>query len=237
MAITTRTDKGSELTYAEVDKNFTDLRDGVNARTPSAAADTGVKVWDGATEDFGWHDMHGFMLFNPTDPQLPTFTSFIGGIACCEYDEGNQMNYKFHLPHDYKKGTDVFIHVHWACNNPALNGGSVTWGFECTYAKGHNQGATSVFSSPITLAIVQSAGQPLEHMVAETALSISGGSVTQLDTDILEPDGMFLARVYLDSNDLTVSDASTPKPLAFFLDIHYQSTNVATKNRAPDFYG
>jgi len=74
-----------------------------------------------------------------------------------------------------------------------------------------------------------------QHMIAETALSISGGSGTQLDTDLIEVDGLLFCRLYLDSNDLTDSVAP-PDPFVHFVDIHYQSTGVPTKNRAPDFW-
>jgi hypothetical protein len=32
------------------------------------------------------------------------------------------------------------------------------------------------------------------------------------------------------------ADASNYDPFLFFVDLHYQSNNMATKSRAPDFY-
>jgi len=51
-----------------------------------------------------------------------------------------------------------------------------------------------------------------------------------LDTNDLEDDGLFLVRA-----DLATS-TSTDNPFLHFVDIHYQSTGIPTKNRAPDFY-
>ena len=73
-------------------------------------------------------------------------------------------------------------------------------------------------------------------MIAEGGASVSGGSATQLDTDNLETDGLILGRMYVDSNDITVSGGGVPEPFIHFVDIHYQSTGVGTKQRAPDFW-
>ena len=65
-------------------------------------------------------------------------------------------------------------------------------------------------------------------MVAETQLSGSG--VGLLNTSSLEIDGVILTRVKLSANNSGV------QPFLLFCDIHYQSTNIGTKNRAPNFY-
>ena len=75
------------------------------------------------------------------------------------------------------------------------------------------------------------------HMVAETALSVVGGSGNQLDTNRIEVDGVVSARLYLDSNDITVSGGGVPDPFALFVDLHYQSTEFGTLNKGPSFYG
>ena len=102
------------------------------------------------------------------------------------------------------------------------------------YSKGHNQAA---FGEPVLITVAQNASTTqYQHMIAETAASTSGGSAVQLDTDVLEPDGVIQCRLYLDSNDMTVSGGAVPDPFAHFVDIHYQSTNIGTKQRAPDFW-
>ena len=234
MAIILQSDKGGLLTAAEADNNIKELRDGINLQIPKES-DKGIKIDSLGTPDFGWHDCHGFMLQNGDDPNRPTIVNLIGGIMCCQFSENNQIMYRFHLPHDYKLGTDIFIHVHWSHKSDVVTGGSVTWGFETTYAKGHNQES---LHTPVTIT-VNEAVNPVKHthQVSEGAASVSGGSAGQLDTDDLEPDGMILCRLFLDSNDITTSDASIVNPMAYFVDIHYQSTGVPTKNRLPNFYG
>jgi hypothetical protein len=74
------------------------------------------------------------------------------------------------------------------------------------------------------------------HMVCEAPASIPGGSANLLDTDDIEVDGMVFGRVYLVANNITVSGGAVPDVFLHQVDIHYQSTNVATKQRSPDFW-
>lgn len=229
MAITTRAVKGSALTHNELDENFTDLRDGVAIQTPATKNATGIKIGPNGATDYGWEDLVGTLFSNGT----ATYASFIGTIKKLQFTETEDAAIDFHLPHDYVPGTNIFVHVHWAHNSATLTGGSVTWGFEVSYAKGHDQAA---FHAVKIITVAQTANlTQYQHMIAETAMSVSGGSATQLDTDIIETDGLILCRLYLDSNDLTDS-VTVPDPFAMKVDIHYQSTGVGTKNKTPDFW-
>jgi hypothetical protein len=232
MAITTRAGKGSDLTYAELDTNFTDLRDGINTMLPGTEG-TGIKVDSLGTATFAWEDLLGTLVIDDNNANCATYQVYRGNLRQLQIPEGKEAYISFHLPHDYVPGTDLFIHTHWSHNSANVTGGSLTWAFELSYAKGHQQQA---FSAPVVATVVQnSSNTTYWHHVAETAASVSGGSGSQLDTDLIEVDGLILCRVYLDSNDLTVS-AGTVNPYLHAVDIHYQSTSVGTKNKAPGFY-
>lgn len=233
MTITTRTGKGSELTAAEVDTNFTDLRDGIALQVPKTAG-TGIKVDSLGTPTFGWHDIIGNLHVDEDDVNRASYAVYRGGLKSRQFGTSSEAFVDFHIPHDYLSGSDIFIHVHWSHISTLVTGGSVTWGFETIYSKGHDQGA---FSSPILITVAQNASTvQYRHMIAETAASVSGGSANQLNTGNIEPDGVILTRIYLDSNDITVSGGGVPDPFVHYVDIHYQSTNVATKQRIPDFW-
>jgi hypothetical protein len=234
MTITTRANKGSALTHAEVDTNFTDLRDGVSLQIPSDPT-KGLKVDSLGTPGFGWHDMHAAMyLADPAAPEAPTFTTFRNGIKQYLFDVDNEAYLQLHLPHDYVLGTDIYIHVHWSHAGTLVTGGSVTFGWELTYAKGHNQAA---FAPSITIVEIQNVSTtPYQHMICEAPCSIIGGSANLFNTSVLEVDGLMFGRIYLESNDITVSSGPQPGIFVHFIDIHYQSTGVPTKNRAPSFY-
>lgn len=234
MTITTRAGKGSELTHAELDANFTDLRDGVNLMVPKTKG-KGLKVDSLGTPSFGWHDlMSDLFVHDYTDPLAPAYVTYRGGIRQRRFAVNKEAQVSFHLPHDYVVGTNIHIHVHWSHNSALVTGGSVTWGFELIYAKGHNQGA---FSAPIIITEFQSASVvQYQHMICEAPASIQGGSANLLDTDNLDVDGLIFGRVYLAANAMTVSGGGVPDPFLHQVDIHYQSTGVPTKQRAPDFW-
>lgn len=233
MAIITRADKGSPLTHSEMDNNFIELDTIPTGKVYPKTKGVGVKI-DTDAPDWGWHDMLSNITIDPNSVQQPTFATFRGSITEYQFAEGNEILARWHMPHDYVPGTDVFIHVHWSHDSTLVTGGSTTWAWETTYAKGHDQGA---FLAPKTVTVAQNASTTqYQHMIAETALSVSGGSATQLDSDELETDGLILCRFFFDSNDMTVSGGGVPDPFVHFVDLHYQSTGLPTKGRAPDFW-
>jgi hypothetical protein len=234
MAITLRSVKGSELTHAELDTNFTDLRDGVALQVPKTQGATGIKVDSLGTPTYGWHDLLAKVDVEP-GVNAPSWAVYRGSIKQYQFTEAVDYGYlSWHIPHDYVIGTDIFVHCHWSQILTTVTGGSVTFGYELTYAKGHDQAA---FPATKTVTVLQNASTTqYQHMIAEGAASVSGGSATQLDTDLLEPDGVILGRVYVDSNDITVSGGGVPEPFIHFVDMHYQTTNVGTKQRQPDFW-
>jgi hypothetical protein len=234
MAITTREQKGGPLTHAELDRNFTDLRDGVDLMVPKEQ-NSGLRVDSLGDPSFSWHDILGLLYVDYDNPNRASFNIYRGSIRARQFAEASEAHVEFHLPHDYVVGTPIYIHVHWSHTSLNVTGGTVTWGIECTYAKGHDQAA---FCVPVIITVADYASTTqYQHMIAETAASTPGGSAVQLDTGKLEPDGIIQCRVFLDSNDIVVSGGSVPAPFVHFVDIHYQSTCVGTKNREPNFWG
>jgi hypothetical protein len=51
----------------------------------------------------------------------------------------------------------------------------------------------------------------------------------------MEVDGIIMCRLYLDSNDI-ITSGGTVNPFVHFVDLHYQSTGIGTKGKAPNFY-
>jgi hypothetical protein len=229
----TRTAKGSQLTIVEGDTNVTNARDGIDMQLPKTSG-VGIKTDSLGTPSFPWHDLTGTLSVEHDDANHPELVIFRDNIRAYEFLSTTTSAYtNLHIPHDYVPGSDLFIHVHWLHNSAIVTGGTCTWGFEVTYAKGHQQGA---FGASKLVTVAQNAElTQYSHQIAETALSISGGSATQLDSDDIETDGVICTRVYLDSNDITSSGA-VPDPFIFFVDVHYQSTGIGTKQKSPDFW-
>lgn len=202
------------------------------------ASGNGIKV-DTTTPTFPWVDLLGNVTIRSIGANDPTFNVYRGNLRQFQFSQAvmNEVYLEFHLPHDYVKGSDIYIHTHWSqitvdTGGPAGAPGDVKWYFEVSYAKGHNQAA---FSAPITTSVVQTAsGTQYQHMLAEVQLSAGSPSASQLDSDDLEPDGVILVRCYRDPAD--AADTLDQGPFLHYVDIHYQSTGIGTKQKAPNFY-
>lgn len=185
---------------------------------------------------FGWRDITSDISVRGVVATDPTFTQ-VGSTAFRFYrfavDKLVWMN--FHIPHDYLPGSPIHFHAHWFVDDSASPAsGAVTWQWTYAYAKGFNQEAFdfALANSPQTTASVvtatQDTGAPFQHMVCETdAVTIPG---------LTEPDGMVCVQLKRISNGTSPLNELSSAPFLITSDIHYQSTNMATKQKAPDFY-
>lgn len=113
--------------------------------------------------------------------------------------------------------------MHWSNAAVTPNTGNVIWGFEYTYSRGYNQQA---FPATTTITVTQACpATRYQHNIAET------GEITIAN---LEVDGLILVRAYRDA--AAGGDTCTDAVFGHTADIHYQSTGMATKNRAFPFY-
>jgi len=194
--------------------------------------DGGIKV-DTTTPTYGWRDITGDVkIITGGGGTAPTLASYIGNIHQLKFDTLNtdEIFLEYHIPHDYAIGTDLYIYTHWSHNSASVTSGSVTWIAEATYSQAHNSGA---FSATKLVPMTEAASTTqYQVMLTEAQLSTSGGSATLLDTDDIEPDGIVLVRVNLTANSMSAAT----DPFLHTVALHYQSTNIGTKNNSPNFY-
>lgn len=196
------------------------------------ATGKGIKV-DTTTPTYPWHDLLG-AITEGQSASKPSRVAYRGGITQYRFGTGDESFVNYHLPHDYAEGTDLFIHVHWSHVDAGVTGGTVDFDLEHSYAKGHQQAAGSVFPASKTLTLQATAeAVPYKHMTSEIQLSAVSPSALQMDTDDVEVDGIIMLRVEVAARAMT---GSNPEVFIHQVDIHYQSTNIGTKDKAPDFY-
>ena len=194
---------------------------------------TGIKIED-AAPTWGWRDIIGEVNPKASGAGAPTLAAFRGGnVSSFKFVLNDVCDFVFHMPHDYVPGSDLFFHLHWAHNGTAITGDAVFTNY-AMYAKGHNQAAfPAEVTNTITYATVNIATTPrYQHRVDEIALSTAGGSGSLLNTTNLEVDGLILIRTKL----TTLPTITAGDLFVFTGDLHYQSTNMATKGKAPSFY-
>ena len=184
-----------------------------------------IEVLDSRVDEFdsGWRDITSDIIARGTGPTDPNWLQ-IGSTPFWAYDFSlnDQVWMNFHVPHDYIKGTDIHIHTHWIPDGTDTS--SVKWEFVYSYAHGHNQQEYDLTGTTITAEQVVG-GTQYRHYVTET----EGINILNM-----EPDGIIMVNI------TRVTNGGTDNTDGIFLltaDIHYQSNNRATLNRAPNFYG
>lgn len=198
----------------------------------SKTSGKGLKI-DLDDPTFGWRDLLGQPTQQNTGASKPTFATYRNTLKQYQFAATKEEYYEYHIPHDYVLGTDVHLHVHWSHTSTIVTGGTITLGYEVSYAKGHNQAA---FPASVSGTITGDASTTqYQHIISETQISASSPSGSQLDTDDLEPDGVIIARLEVTANNIT-SGGAVPDPFIHYVDVHYRSTNIATKEKDPDFY-
>lgn len=208
MAITTRSGKGSPLTYAEMDAN--------------------LSQFDTKTKD-GWADIVA-ELYTRAGVNSPNTTNFRNGIWLYEFDPTVTMEAfaNFHIPHSYKVGTMLYPHMHFSVQSN--NSGVVRWGFEWTYARRHDSSGTITFGATQTLYkdFTIAANSAYTHFVAEV------DNLAGIPSTDVEVDGMILMRIFRDPTH--PNDTFPDSVFGITADIHHETDRHATPQRAPDFY-
>ena len=108
--------------------------------------------------------------------------------------------------------------------------------YYATYAKGHQQITFSAEKNLTQTLSNVSAVTQYEHRIDEIQLSVSTGDTTRLVTNDIEVDGLIIVSIKTTTIPTITGSATSNLPYIFMIDLHYQSTNIATKQKAPNFY-
>jgi len=183
----------------------------------------GLKIGDSATNDYGWRDILGQIVQRGVGASDPSWSVISGSIfSAFKFTVGDEIWIAYHIPHDYVPGTDIYFHAHWLSDGTST--ATVKWEWSFVYADGFGTGNMAVASPTTATAEEAATGTAHDHMVTETTgVTVAGQEV----------DGMIYARVR------RITNGGTDNTDGIFLmttDVHYQSNNMATKNKAPNFY-
>lgn len=238
MSIITRAAKGTALTHAELDENLTDLRDRPDIIVRPKTKGWGTKV-DTAAPTWPWRDLEGAVVPRASAPNAATLEIFAGTIRRWAFAVDDVSDNAFHIPHDYVPGSDLFVHVHWSHTGTAISG-TIAFSLAHSYAKGHGQAAF-----PAEKLLVWSLATPniatiprYQHIITETQLSAASPTATQIDSDDIETDGLIMCTLAVTTIPTITgqSGGSVARPYIHYIDLHYQSTEIGTKGKAPDFW-
>ena len=192
----------------------------------------GIKV-DPVSPAFPWRDLIGDVTAKAIGAGSPARALYNGNIYAMKFILNDQAEFVFHMPHDYVPGTDIFIHVHWSHTGTAISGNAVFTHYT-TYSKGHNQANfPAEITNTISIATPNVATIPqYRHRIDEIQLTTPGGSASLLNTSNLEVDGLILVSIKV----TTLPTITSGSLFVHTIDLHYQSSSIGTKGKAPDFY-
>lgn len=238
MTIITRAANGGELTHEQMDTNLTDLRDRPDIIVRPKTKGWGTKV-DTATPTWPWRDLEGSVNPRTSPPNAATQEVFRGTIRRWAFAAADVSDNAFHIPHDYVPGSDLYFHVHWAHVGTAISG-SIEFTLAHSYAKGHQQ---ATFAAEKTLTFSLSTPNiatipAYQHIITEAQLSSPTPNAGQIDSDDIEVDGIIICTLAVPTIP-TISGAAggaVNRPYLLYADLHYQSTEIGTKGKAPDFW-
>ena len=232
MSITLRRDKGMPLTHDEMDNNFDELDKLPNGKVFPSDPDKGIKI-DTNDPQWPWRMCPSNIFLDPSDSLTPSLYNYKGNVKELLFEENQRATTSFIVSCDYKIGTDIYLVFKASHNSNVVTGGTVTWSIEFIYSSPSHP----IMTDPLTTSTIMTISTtPYEVVGTEELLSTPGGSDHLLDTNLLEPGGFIHCLGYLDSNDITTSDGSTVNPFIHQVAILYQSRELGTKNRWPNYY-
>lgn len=170
--------------------------------------------------------------------------SGVGSPTRRVYDGANVADYAFalndlcefcwHIPHDWVVGTPLQWHVHFSHNDAVSITGNVV--FTLYYRIGKRGGQfTPEKTLTLTYNTVNLATTPkTKHMVVETDMSSDSGSATLIANSDIEVDSVIIATMKMTTLPTFGGGGYL---FVHTSDIHYQSSNIGTKNSAYPFYG
>lgn len=176
-----------------------------------------------AGESIGWRDLTADVIVKGLGANNPTWAQIDSGpLFAYKFALEDECWMVYHVPHDILPSADIHFHTHWIPDGTNVN--PVKWQFTYMYALGHNQAA---FTPAGTVETAESAGPGVawQHMITET-------TAVTIPT-LTEPDGLIYVHVERIANGAT---DNTDNIFLLTADIHYQSTNLSTLGKAPDFY-
>lgn len=144
----------------------------------------------------------------------PTFALIRGGIYGYRFDAASpdEMHGALEIMHDYKEGTDLFVHVHW--EPTTTNTGNIVWGFEYSVA---NPGTTFPATTTATMTPAAAPGIIGRHVLSNVVQIVGTG---------LTIGAILQFRVFRQNGG---TDTFTGNAFLHSIGIHYESDTIGSR--------
>jgi len=224
------------MTYEEYILNKTeDTVFGGSLVVPSEI-NKGIKV-NGGSNTVSIMDLKGILIIDRVGVNAPSLEVYKTGIEDFAYASGDKQRWRMHVEHWDQIGGDKYLHAHIRHNGTAISGDLVIT-FDICHNYGHSRPG-----SPDPIQIVQTVASAdiatkmsqYDTLIEDILMAQSGGGAGLIDSDNWLPDDDILITMTVTTLP-TITGGTTNRVFIPYCDIHCGSTNVGTKNRAPDFW-
>ena len=197
----------------------------------ASQSSAGIKIGNNLSSAFGWQTVPCHMDWEDSglgSVHTPTITAYYGFNTAREFDNTGGTDPQSHfyctLPHDYLPGSDVEIAINYSSDGTDTTG-EVRFDLFGIVILGHTQHGTAPQGIAIDVDVVPNqTGQKIYR--ASTTLAFSTFSNLEVGALIRGA----LTRMTPGGTN------NTGNIHVLGMEIDYKSTNIATKNRTPNFY-
>jgi len=185
-----------------------------------------VVTWNGSSYESmspaaGWKDLKMVVSSAAKAAAAPSLAAFgpSGTVKQLSFGVNDAVYLEGHVDHDILTGSTMYPHVHWTTDGTETN--TVKWQLTYLAAAGHNQ---ANYPTDTVITVEEAAqGTAWRHMITEHLTGL----------DALEIDSLITVELKRITNGGT---ENTDTVFANFVDLHYEIGQIATPNKAPDFF-
>ena len=206
--------------------------------TVGSGATGGIKL-DTASPTYGYQILAGGLGLRTGGSNAPTMDLFRDSIRLFSFpnNQSHEVYATIDVPRDYAPGTPISLYWAWAQNvvdtgGPGGTPGAVKWQAAFSYAKSYDQAAFP--AETVTSAVQTASGTAYQQLVASVVIATSSPGAGQINSNLLEPGGCFILRIFRDPAD--AADTLDQPPFLVQANIGYQSRVVGTKTDAPPYF-
>jgi hypothetical protein len=196
----------------------------IDAVTPDQDIPSGAYLFINQEDIVYWEDVRivpsAFDFAGNSDPVLVNYQAGGSGTTfkLYEFDKLDEAFFLVQIPHGYKVGWDINVHIHWT---PGLrgneeNGNSVAWKLDYSWA---NINGTFPASSTVDLTDTCDGTDHKHQMTPDVAISGTGKNISS----------MLLCRIYRDNGDTWSTNTSGNLPLLLEIDFHVPMDSLGSR--------
>lgn len=172
-----------------------------------------------------WDDLRVEPTVRGTGAKAPSYVAYKSGIYAYEFDNAalsseKEVNFKLQLPHAWKAGSDIHLHIHWTAGTTGLATQKIRWGLEYTKAS-----VNGVFGATTTIYATDPSNPPSTTPTADTHYLTTFDNIAMTGNELST---IVLCRLFRNSSH--ESDSYTGSAFLISIDAHIEIDSIGSKD-------